>query len=98
MAADDMFLFFFQAEDGIRDLYVTGVQTCALPISSASSGDGKTKTGRSWTYVRDDRPAGDTAAPAVWFAYSPDRKGEHPARHLREFRGTLQADAFAGFN
>src|SRR6266403_2505479 len=27
-----MLLFFFQAEDGIRDLYVTGVQTCALPI------------------------------------------------------------------
>src|SRR5438874_3312984 len=27
--------FFFQAEDGIRDLYVTGVQTCALPISRA---------------------------------------------------------------
>src|SRR5438874_8252366 len=31
------FFFFFQAEDGIRDLYVTGVQTCALPISSASN-------------------------------------------------------------
>src|SRR5438874_6174195 len=30
------FFFFFQAEDGIRDLYVTGVQTCALPISVAS--------------------------------------------------------------
>src|SRR2546428_1033935 len=29
--------FFFQAEDGIRDLIVTGVQTCALPISSAAS-------------------------------------------------------------
>src|SRR5204862_5900492 len=29
-----VFFFFFQAEDGIRDLYVTGVQTCALPISS----------------------------------------------------------------
>src|SRR5204863_4492156 len=28
-----VFFFFFQAEDGIRDLYVTGVQTCALPIS-----------------------------------------------------------------
>src|SRR5438874_5819935 len=28
------FFFFFQAEDGIRDLYVTGVQTCALPIST----------------------------------------------------------------
>src|SRR5207248_8596695 len=29
------FFFFFQAEDGIRDRTVTGVQTCALPISSA---------------------------------------------------------------
>src|SRR5690606_40996808 len=28
------FFFFFQAEDGIRDFHVTGVQTCALPISS----------------------------------------------------------------
>ena len=48
---------------------------------------GKTKTGRLWTYVRDDRPAGDTAAPAVWFAYSPDRKGEHPQQHLSELHG-----------
>src|SRR2546430_4305979 len=31
--------FFFQAEDGIRDLTVTGVQTCALPISARSAGD-----------------------------------------------------------
>src|SRR2546427_7611422 len=31
---DAVFFFFFQAEDGIRDLTVTGVQTCALPISS----------------------------------------------------------------
>jgi transposase len=61
-------------------------------------GQGKTKTGRLWTYVRDDRPAGDTAAPAVWFAYSPDRGGEHPVEHLRTFRGALQADAYAGFN
>src|SRR5438874_8047423 len=30
-------LFFFQAEDGIRDLYVTGVQTCALPIYQISA-------------------------------------------------------------
>src|SRR5690606_40069865 len=29
------FVFFFQAEDGIRDFHVTGVQTCALPISAA---------------------------------------------------------------
>jgi transposase len=61
-------------------------------------GTGKTKTGRLWTYVRDDRPAGDPAAPAVWFAYSADRGGEHPEQHLRTFRGALQADAYAGFN
>jgi hypothetical protein len=51
-----------------------------------------------WAYVRDDRPAGDLAAPAVWFAYTPDRKGEHPHRHLKTFCGTLQADGYAGFN
>ncbi len=68
------------------------------PVPVLAPGNGKTKTGRLWTYVRDDRPAGELAAPAVWFAYSPDRKGEHPERHLREFRGTLQADAYAGFN
>src|SRR5205809_7443781 len=35
------FFFFFQAEDGIRDVAVTGVQTCALPISAAVCGDPK---------------------------------------------------------
>jgi transposase len=68
------------------------------PVPVLAPGNGKTKTGRLWTYVRDDRPAGDTAAPAVWFAYSPDRKGEHPQQHLSNFRGILQADAYAGFN
>ena len=33
-----MMFFFFQAEDGIRDIGVTGVQTCALPISVRQSG------------------------------------------------------------
>jgi transposase len=68
------------------------------PVPVLAPGNGKTKTGRLWTYVRDDRPAGDTASAAVWFGYSPDRKGEHPERHLEKFRGTLQADAYAGFN
>lgn len=68
------------------------------PVPVLAPGNGKTKTGRLWTYVRDDRPAGDQAAPAVWFAYSPDRKGEHPEQHLGSFRGTLQADGYAGFN
>jgi hypothetical protein len=61
-------------------------------------GTGKTKTGRLWTYVRDDRPSGDLTAPAVWFAYSPDRKGEHPKQHLQHYKGALQSDAYAGFH
>jgi len=52
------------------------------PVPVLAPGLGKTKTGRLWTYVRDDRPAGDPTPPAVWFAYSPDRKGEHPPRSL----------------
>ena len=68
------------------------------PVPVLAPGTGKTKTGRLWTYVRDDRPSADTSAPAVWFAYSPDRKGEHPKRHLEHLTGTLQADAYAGFH
>ncbi len=67
------------------------------PVPVLAPGKGKTKTGRLWTYVRDDRPWGDQTPPAVWFAYTPDRKGEHPKAHLREFIGTLQADAYAGY-
>jgi transposase len=58
----------------------------------------KTRTGRIWTYVRDDQPFGGTAAPAAVYFYSPDRSGEHPERHLAEYTGILQADAYAGFN
>src|SRR5260370_4456122 len=67
------------------------------PVPVLAPGNGKTKTGRLWTYVRDDRPWGDQTPPAVWFAYTPDRKGQHPKAHLREFTGTLQADAYAGY-
>jgi transposase len=69
-----------------------------IPVPVLAPGNGRTKTARLWTYVRDDRPAGDTAAPAVWFGYSPDRRGEHPEQHLKNFKGTLQADGYAGFN
>src|SRR5260370_307215 len=67
------------------------------PVPVLAPGNGKTKTGRLWTYVRDDRPAGDQTPPAVWFAYTPDRKGGHPHTHLSKFKGTLQADAYPGF-
>ncbi len=68
------------------------------PIPMLAPGNGKTRTARLWTYVRDNRPAGDVIAPAVWFAFSKDRKGEHPRAHLQNFRGTLQADGYAGFD
>ena len=69
-----------------------------VPVPVLEPGNGKTKTGRLWTYVRDDRPAGSEAPAAVWFAYSPDRKGERPAKHLETYAGILQADGYAGFN
>ena len=68
------------------------------PVPVLAPGNGKTKTGRLWTYVRDDRPAGLETAPAVWFAYSEDRRGEHPRQHLKNFKGALQADAYSGFH
>jgi transposase len=58
----------------------------------------RTKIGRVWGYVRDDRPFGGPDPPAVAFFYSPDRSGEHPEQHLAAFAGILQADAYAGFN
>jgi len=68
------------------------------PVEVLQSGKGKPKTGRLWVYVRDDRNAGSVLPPAMWFAYSPDRKGAHPQTHLAGFSGLLQADAYAGYN
>jgi transposase len=59
---------------------------------------GKTRTGRLWTYVRDDRPFGGPDPPAAMFFYSRDRGGEHPEQHLSGYAGLMQADAYAGFN
>src|SRR5215467_12033212 len=58
----------------------------------------KTRIGRIWTYVRDDRPFGGEASPAAVFFYSPDRTSIHPEQHLAGYCGILQADAYAGFN
>ena len=59
---------------------------------------GKTDTARCWIYVRDDRPFGGADPPAAIFYYSRDRRGEHPQRHLTGYSGSLQADAYDGFN
>jgi len=59
---------------------------------------GKTRTGRLWTYVRDDRPFAGADPPAAVYFYSPDRGGKHPEAHLASWAGVMQADAYAGFN
>src|SRR4051812_49391652 len=66
-----------------------------LPV--LDPGRGRTKTGRLWGYAIDDRPWGGATPPAVVYLYAEDRKGEHPATHLAEFRGILQVDGYGGF-
>src|SRR5258708_15816998 len=58
-------LFFFQAEDGIRDDLVTGVQTCALPISGASGA-----TIGPWRKVSATLSGEASATPRSWSAAS----------------------------
>jgi transposase len=74
------------------------IHTDDTPVPVLEPGRGKTRTARLWTYVRDDRPAGSRAPPAVWYRYSPDRKGERAREHLAGYTGILQADAFSGYD
>jgi len=68
------------------------------PVPSLPPGDGKTATGRLWAYVRDERPGGSDKPAAMWMAFIPDRQGEHPHTHLKEFEGIIHADGFAGYD
>ena len=67
------------------------------PVPVLAPGRGKTKRGRLWAYVRDGRPSADETPPAAAYFYSPDRKGEHPKKHLSGFKGVLHADGYGGF-
>lgn len=67
------------------------------PVKVPAPEQGMARTGRLWVYVRDDHPAGSPAPPAAWYRHSPDRKGEHPAAQLKNFRGALQAEAYSGW-
>ena len=67
------------------------------PVPVLAPGTGKTKTGRLWVYLRDERPHAGQGPPAVVYRYSPDRRGEHPRAHLAAFHGFLQADGYSGF-
>ena len=59
---------------------------------------GGSRQARLWTYVRDDRPFAGGAPPAALFCFSPDREMTNPNRHLAGWAGTLQADAYGGYN
>jgi transposase len=59
---------------------------------------GKCDIARLWGYVRDDRPFGGSAAPAVLLHYARDRRAEHPERHLASYSGLMQADAYSGYS
>src|SRR5688572_33353246 len=52
-----LFFFFFQAEDGIRDLTVTGVQTCALPILAAGADSNAFPAGKAALSAVAELPA-----------------------------------------
>ena len=68
------------------------------PVPVLDPGRGRTKTGRLWAYARDDRPWQGADPPAVVYRYTENRRHQHPIDHLSGFRGTLQVDAFAGFD
>src|SRR5438874_4019685 len=70
--------FFFQAEDGIRDLYVTGVQTCALPISTKQYVDA-TATGLD---VKSSVRAASTASFTVTYANGASGVGRSEERRV----------------
>lgn len=67
-----------------------------LPV--LNPGAGKTKTGYLWAMVRDDRPWGGAAPPAVVFTYAPGRGGAHAEDMLRGFEGILQVDGYKGYD
>jgi transposase len=83
-----------------------GSHVCVGPVLHADDttvkvlapGQGRTKTGRLWAVVRDERSFAGAAAPAAFYRYSPDRRAEHAETLLGSCRGFLHADGYAGFN
>lgn len=99
---NETFCYWHYIRQVIRDINISvavfrfnaSVPDPFLPVNPdsrniTSPGSGKTRTARLWVYVRNDRNAGSEMPPAVWFAYSPDRKGIHPQNHLAGYSGVL---------
>ena len=84
----------------IRDAVLSSskLHTDDTPVPMLDPGSGKTKTARLWVHAMDDRAYGGATKPAVWFAFTTDRRADHPKSILKDFRGHLQADAYAGYD
>ncbi len=67
------------------------------PVKVLAPGTGKTKTGRLWVYLRDERDWAGGPHPAAFYKFTPDRRGRWPQEHLKDFSGWLHADGYAGF-
>jgi hypothetical protein len=67
------------------------------PVPVLDPGRGRTKTGRLWVLVRDERSWGSATPPAAYYRYGPDRKTEQAVALLEGCQGFLHADAYAGF-
>ena len=82
---------------GVHVLAAPVIHTDDTPIKVLAPGQGKTRTGRIWIYLLDERPWQGVRAPAAYYQFSPDRKGERPRDHLANFQGVIQADAYSGY-
>ena len=67
------------------------------PVNVLAPGTGRTKTGRLWVYLRDERDWAGNPHPAAFYRFTPDRRGRWPRDHLKDFTGWLHADGYAGF-
>lgn len=82
-------------EEGLK---ASKIHSDDTPVPVLDPGRGRTAIGRLWTYVVDDRNAGGTNPPLVWYRFTPTRSGSHVAAELATFTGYLQADAYAGYD
>jgi transposase len=73
------------------------IHTDDTTVPVLDPGRGKTKTGRMWTYVRDERPQGSKELPAAYYRYTADRKGVHPREHLESYKGFVHVDGYSGY-
>lgn len=67
------------------------------PVPVLDPGRGRTKTGRLWVYVREQRGWAGPEPPAALYMFAPDRKAERPAGHLASYKGVLHVDGYVGF-